>query len=339
VRANFEWKNAHFSYISRMGRMPVILYRRMPITLSPISRRQFVKGSLAAATASLFPRLLQAAPPAIDPHRFILLSDIHIDADPNFSKAETKVFETFAQAAREIIASAAAARPSAVLINGDLTHHQGNPEDYATVIEALKPLRAAGLPLHMTMGNHDNRDNFFKALPRDDRREKTINDHQTLLIETPRANFFILDSLNVVAETPGLIGPKQLAWLKKSLDARPDKPAIVFTHHDPDQRTDEEKKDPEKKLSGLIDTKEFLDLILPRKQVKAYLFGHTHVWGYQQREGIHCINLPPTAWIFKQGPPRGWVDLNLSERGAIFELRSLDTTHPQHGKKLDLKWR
>src|SRR5262249_52491542 len=91
--------------------------------------------------------------------------------------------------------------------------------------------------------------------------------------------------------------------------------------------------------SGLLDTRAFYDIIMPRKQVKAYVFGHTHDWHYAKREDLHLVNLPPTAWLFKQGRVRGWVDLNLTENGATFELHSLDPKHPQHGEKLDLKWR
>jgi len=76
-----------------------------------------------------------------------------------------------------------------------------------------------------------------------------------------------------------------------------------------------------------------------RTQVKALVFGHTHDWHHYERDGVQFVNLPPTAWLFKAGRPRGWVDLNLTETGATFELRSLDTKHPEHGQKLDLKWR
>jgi len=311
----------------------------MPVTLPPISRRRFIAGSLAAgAAAALGPSWSFAAEAAADPHRIALLSDIHIDANRAFAKAQTNVWDNLQQASNEILALTP--QPAAVLINGDLTHHQGNPEDYATLIDALAPLRKGGLTLHMTMGNHDNRTNFWRAaIPPDPARQKALADREVCLIEFQRANVLMLDSLDVTTATPGLIGPAQLAWLTKTLDARPDKPALVFVHHDPDQRTDEEKKDPKKKLSGLADTTAFLDVIRPRKQVKAYVFGHTHDWHYQEHDGVHFVNLPPTAWLFKEGPPRGWVDLHLTEAGATFELRSLDPKHPQHGQKLELTWR
>jgi Icc protein len=311
----------------------------MPISLPPISRRRFLGGSVAGLAAALCPAWLRAAEVAIDPHRFVLLSDIHIDADPKFAKSDTNVWNNLQQASNEILSTCTSVRPSAVLINGDLTHHQGRPEDYATVIKGLMPLRQGGLPLHLSMGNHDQRENFWKALPADDARQNGLDDHQVCIVEAPRANFIMLDSLGVTTATPGILGEKQLAWLTKSLDARPDKPAIVFVHHDPDLRTEEQKKDPKKKLSGLTDTKAFFDIIFPRKQVKAYVFGHTHDWHYLKQDDVHFVNLPPTAWLFKAGKPRGWVDLSLAEDGATFELHSLDPKHPQHGQKLDLKWR
>jgi predicted phosphodiesterase len=312
----------------------------MPITLPPLSRRRFLAGSLAATAAALSPSWLHAANETpVDPHRLILLSDIHIDADRKMAKANTNPWDNFRQATDDLLKTITPTRPAAVLINGDLTHHQGNPEDYVTVLDALAPIRAAGLPLHMTMGNHDNRANFWKALPPDDARDKSIEDRQTLLIQTPRANLLILDSLDKIAQTPGVVGEQQLAWLTKTLDAHPDKPALVFTHHDPDQRTEADRKDPRKKLTGLTDTQALLDILYHRKQVKAHVFGHTHTWTTFTREGLHSVNLPPTAWVFKEDRPQGWTDLRLTESGATFTLNCLNPKHPQHAQVLDLKWR
>ena len=54
----------------------------MPVYLPPTSRRRFLAGSLATAAAVLFRDGLFAADPvAADPHRFALLSDVHIAAD------------------------------------------------------------------------------------------------------------------------------------------------------------------------------------------------------------------------------------------------------------------
>jgi Icc protein len=305
----------------------------MPISLKPISRRNFLKGSLAASATMLAPPWLRAQESKPDPHRFALFSDTHIHVDTAFvhkSKvAETTPWKNFQQVCNEVLALPQ--RPSAVIINGDCACQAGLPGDYMTLVEGLAPLRAANLPIHLALGNHDHRENFWEVLPADEARKRDVEDHHSLFIPAPRANFFILDSLEATEKTPGLVGSKQLAWLASTLDANADKPSIIFVHHNPDQKTE--------KISGIQDTRAFYDVILPRKQVKAYIFGHTHDWKREELEGIHLINLPPVAWIFKEGRPNGWVDLNLQANGATFELRTLDPKHPLNGEKYDLKWR
>lgn len=314
----------------------------MPVTLPPFSRRRFIRGSVTLGAAALLPSGVWGAEAAADPHRFALLSDIHIDGNKKFFKEETFPWDNLQQTIGEVLALSK--QPKAVLINGDLACHGGTREDYATLIEGLAPLRKAGMPIHLSMGNHDTRRNFFAALPPDAARQKELPQRQVCVIEAARANFFMLDSLEITAKSPGSLGAGQLAWLAKALDARKEKPAIVMVHHDPlpDNAGEKVERSPNSETpgpSGLLDTKAFYDVIMPRKQVKAYVYGHTHDWSYSKREDLHLINLPTTAWLFKAGPPRGWVDLNLHENGATFELRSLDVKHPKHGEKLEMKWR
>jgi 3',5'-cyclic AMP phosphodiesterase CpdA len=132
--------------------------------------------------------------------------------------------------------------------------------------------------------------------------------------------------------TPGVLGEKQRQWLIEALDARKDRPAIVVCHHNPQFEV-------VGKASGLVDTAELFAALVPRKQVKAVVFGHTHHWDVQQRDGIHLINLPPVGYIFRAGDPAGWVDVRLAEKGATLELRSLDPAHPAHAKRTELQWR
>jgi hypothetical protein len=170
------------------------------------------------------------------------------------------------------------------------------------------------------------------------------------VVQLPHANLFILDTLDKTDAVPGDVGAAQLAWLAKALDDRPDKPAIVIGHHDPmfvwppkepkPAPTPDGKPPAEKKPSGLLDTVALFKLIEPRKQVKAYVYGHTHAWGVKRHDsGIHLVNLPPTSYVFVPGPPIGWVYASLRPDGVQLELRSLDTKHAAHGQVVDLKWR
>ena len=102
--------------------------------------------------------------------------------------------------------------------------------------------------------------------------------------------------------TPGVLGEAQLAWLAKVLDAQPDKPALVLAHHNPD---------PAAKTTGLTDTAALMDVLLPRKQVKAYFFGHTHCWSLGRQKDLHLVNVPAVAWLFDKTQPRGFITVQL----------------------------
>jgi Icc protein len=141
----------------------------------------------------------------------------------------------------------------------------------------------------------------------------------------------MVDSLEITSKTPGLLGPQQLDWLTRELDARPDKPAIVVVHHNPQFPV---------VTTGLLDTSALMEVLMPRRQVKAVVYGHTHDWHIVQHEsGIHLVNLPPTCYPFKELRPAGWVRCALEPDGAVFELRSLDKKHPEHAQPQTLKWR
>jgi Icc protein len=303
----------------------------MPITLPPLSRRRFLAGSLAASTAILLRQSAYSAQAASNPHHIALLSDVHIHADKAFlHKTKVNMWKNLEQATGEVLALAD--RPAAVIVNGDCAFHQGLPGDYATFIEAMGPFRAAGLPVHCTLGNHDKREVFWKAVAADELRQKEVVDRHITIMPTPRADFIMLDSLTITDKAPGALGEKQLAWLGKTLDARGDKPVILMVHHQPDERE-------LAKRDGLVDTPALMEILLPRKQVKAYIFGHTHDWHHEVREGLHLLNLPPTAWLFKPEKPNGWVDMKLGEGEAAVELRCIDVKHAQHGQRIGMKWR
>jgi len=307
----------------------------MPISLPPISRRRFLAGSLAAGAAALLPDGLRAAQQPADPRRWILLADTHIAENRDQVRRGVKPAEGFVQTRREILALPA--RAAGVLVAGDCVYLEGKPGDYRVLAEEVKPLRQSGLPLHFALGNHDNRGNFSAAfadaLPKPAGGPPVANppvaDKYVALLETPHVNWFLLDSLVKTNHTPGELGKVQLDWLARSLDARADKPAIVLAHHDPDNGLG----------NGLLDTKAFFEVLAPRKQVKAYVFGHTHRWQLSEHYGIHLINLPATAWVFAAAEARGWVDATLTADGINLELHCLDPKHPKHGEKAELKWR
>jgi 3',5'-cyclic AMP phosphodiesterase CpdA len=313
----------------------------MPITLPPISRRRFVAGSLAALGASMLPRTWAFGLDAekADPHRLALLSDTHIAADLATLGRNINMADHLRQAVGEVLKLSPA--PANVLLNGDFAFNSGESADYASGVKLLEPLRKAGMPIHIGLGNHDNRERFLAALPEEAKRPAPLKDTKHVMrLETPHANWVILDSLDVTKQTPGQLGGDQLAWLAKTLDANADKVNLVMVHHNPDLPAPGQATRDKSKPAGIMDTAALFDVLSPRKQAKALIFGHTHRWSHEQRDdGLHLINLPTTAYVFSPEQPSGWTDARLEESGATFELHTLDPKHPWSGQKLNLQWR
>jgi hypothetical protein len=91
---------------------------------------------------------------------------------------------------------------------------------------------------------------------------------------------------------------------------------------------------------GLRDTQELFEVIRPRRQVKAYIYGHTHTWKIEKdQSGLHLINLPPVAYVFHAGDPSGWVHATTREDGLKLQLHCLDKAHKLNGQVTELTWR
>lgn len=295
-----------------------------------ISRREMLAGSLGAGAASLlFHSRLWAADAPVDPNRFVLLADIHISEDRQKVARNTNPYETFQQARQQY--QAVNARPAGLIVAGDCAFNEGQAGDYQRLRELVAPIP---MPVTFAMGNHDHRERFWEAFPEHRAMPAPVADRHVTLIEASNADWFILDSLDKTNSTPGRMGDAQLKWLADQLDRRPDKPALVVAHHYPLP-----KDNPTKITSALLDTIALYDVILPRKRVKAYVFGHSHRWLHAKIDDLHLVNIAALAWLFDLKQPRGWIDAQLEPDGIRLTLQSLDPTHEAHGRPLELAWR
>lgn len=308
----------------------------MPLHLDPFSRRRFLGGS---AVLALSPFLPAPRAEAAETETWALLSDTHIAADTTLkSRQGINMAEHLRKVVGEVLAEKETL--AGVIVDGDCAYNDGQPGDYTAFLEILDPLREAGLPVHFTLGNHDDRGNFSTAIG-EATGESPVAGKRCSVIEAPFANWILLDSLRIVNQVEGEFGAEQLAWIDKLLAAHPDKPTILVGHHYPQVfREDIIPGDEKIKISGLVDSRPFLDVIGKHQGAKAYIYGHSHTWLLKKEEnGIHQINLPPTAYVFNPSMPAGWVRATLSAGGLALELRSLDPAHPQHGEKHQLTWR
>ena len=116
---------------------------------------------------------------------------------------------------------------------------------------------------------------------------------------------------------------------------------ILVGHHYPQEfREDVIPGKKKVKISGLVDSEAFLDLAGKHARVKAYVYGHSHDWGVETSgDGMHRVNLPPTAYVFRPERPNGWVLATVGAEGMKLELRALDRAHAQQGEVRDLGWR
>ena len=309
----------------------------MPIILPPITRRQFIKGSLALGGTAMMASCASVAIAdservGLDPNRVALLADTHISADPNHVYPGTKwpgspvgedehervnMSQCLAEAAKSIIALNP--RPAHLIVNGDCTFSRGTEAEYKEFLRLVEPIRAAGITVHVTIGNHDNRENLWKLLPFLKQEQMGV---QADVIELPHANLVLLDS-----GRKGILGDQQLDWLAKQLDERVDKPALIFGHFNPYPTRGV------RPSKGMRDGAALLQLLAKRKHAKAYFYGHTHEWQNDQRDHLHLINQPAVSYYFGKGHAHGWVDMKLTETSADLELYCINRKHKQHGDR------
>ena len=308
----------------------------MPIILPPITRRQFIKSSVASGGTAMMTSRAPAAADServeLDQTRVALLADTHISADPNHFYPGTKwpgspvkasehegvnMADCLAQTAKSVIALNP--RPAHLIVNGDCALSNGKEAEYKEFFRLVEPIRAAGITVHVTIGNHDNRENLWKLFPFLKKEQMGV---QAGVIELPHANLFLLDS-----GKKGILGDQQLDWLEKQLDERADKPALIFAHFNPYPNRGV------RPIKGMRDGSSLLKLLALRKHAKAYLYGHTHEWQHDRRGHLHLINQPAVSYYFGKGHAHGWVDMKLTETTADLELYCINDKHKQHGDR------
>jgi 3',5'-cyclic AMP phosphodiesterase CpdA len=228
--------------------------------------------------------------------------------------------ESLAQSVREIIALKP--RPANLIINGDCALSRGTRGEYQEFLRLIKPIREAGITVHITIGNHDNRENLWGLLPF--LKKEQVGIHADI-IELPHANLVLLDS-----GRKGILGDKQTDWLTEQLDRRSDKPALIFGHFNPLPTRGV------RPSRGMLEGRALLKLLAQRKHAKAYIHGHTHDWQHSKEDSVQIIGQPPVSYYFGKGHAHGWVDMKLSEKSADLELCCIDSKHTQHGDRIQI---
>ena len=191
--------------------------------------------------------------------RFVHIADLHILADPDRRQYGVDT----AAILRRAIPMLNRLRPDFVVAGGDLSG-DGSEDSYRRLQELLRPLDA---PIHLLMGNHDDRTAFRRvfrphAAPTDDPVDAAF--------EVGGIRFLLLDS-TLPGKGEGALSTDQLRWLDRELNASAERTAWIFLHHQPlpiyirwlDR-------------IGLANPEPFLEVVARHPQVAAVAYGHVH---------------------------------------------------------------
>jgi 3',5'-cyclic AMP phosphodiesterase CpdA len=191
----------------------------------------------------------------------------------------------------------------------------------------LEPV-AAVAPVYVALGNHDDRKNFLQVFRNPPGIHPPIDGKHVTVIEHEIVRVIVLDSLLYTNRVAGLLGRKQREWLAGYLPTVRDRPVVLAFHHPPSDAD-----------GDLLDADRLFALLKPHRQVKAIIYGHSHVWALGKHERIHLINLPTTGYNFRDQDPVGWVEARFWSRGIALTLHALTGNRREDRQTTTLAWR
>lgn len=236
-----------------------------------------------------------------------ILSDVHINRKAQKILHGYNLTDNLVQAVDAIRSHSH--RPSCVVVNGDIAGMKGIEGDYRQFAKLIEPLERDNIPIHVTLGNHDHYGRFASAIPQFVVTNEAAPGRQCMMIETAHANLFILDSSGNPRKGNG-VGSEQVRWMYGALRERADKPAIVFTHHQPEFGWDMDGKS-----GGLYDTAQVWGVIQKHAHVKAWLSGHIHTFKSSDLDGVRMVSLPSTGYDRRSWC--GWAMIELNDEGFV----------------------
>ena len=290
-----------------------------------MDRRNFIRASVGALAGLIGVRTENAfgSGKAQKETKWAFLADTHIPEDISDNYRGFYPYQNLQKTIPQILS----VRPDGVAIAGDLARLEGKVGDYANLKKLLDPI-AEKTQIFMTLGNHDNRENFLGLFKNTPGEKQPVGGKHVLVVKWPSIRLIILDSLFYVNKAPGLLGKAQRQWLKDYLLRCDDTPTILCFHHTLGDND-----------GDLLDVLRLFDLIKPVRKVKAVLYGHSHEYGYSEFEGIHLINLPAMGYNFSDTEPVGWVEARLTAKGGDFTLHVVAGNKDKDGCVTNLTWR
>ena len=277
-------------------------------------------GHLGDLSADKSPRRKKTG--RFDDNLVCIISDLHCNPD---AYQEAKLRRTIT----EILAMNPL--PRNVIALGDLAYLQGKVPEYLRLKEIVAPLEASGIKLTMAMGNHDRRKSFASVFP-EKAAESRMTDRLVFVVETPRADIILLDSLQESSPDPdqgivaGALNDEEKEWLQDTLVSYTEKPVFVTAHH-------------------ALNETGISAMLVDSKTCCGYIHGHLHYW----QPGWFRKNYRPENRIIRSlcVPSTGhWGDigytlLRLEEDHAVASLHQYEFFFPsplEEGKEKPALW-
>jgi predicted phosphodiesterase len=254
-----------------------------------------------------------------------LISDTHVPTDMDWRQAQNQ--QSPVEHLKEVVRQVTESGCEDCIVTGDLARLTGDLGDYKNWKTLMSPIFEK-MSVHVAMGNHDLLKNYYQVFGEPKERIAAVKGKHVLAIEKAGLRFVVLDSHVESNNSLGLLGKVQRQWLERYLDGEDARPVFVFLHH---ALSDED--------TDLLDTDRLLKIILPKRQVKAVFFGHSHCYSHTQIENLEVVNLPATGYSFDANQPIGWMESRFTAKGADLILHAIDGNKALDGQHLTLTWR
>lgn len=215
----------------------------------------------------------------------VQITDTHITAGGRLAYGKVDTHAALAQTVTHINALPQRIGPiDAVVVTGDLTD-LASPEEYAAFRDLTRDLAP---PMFVLPGNHDDRTEMRRAFP-DAGYFSEGDEPLDYSIMIGDLHVVALDS-TVPGKPHGELGTDQMRWLERTLDARPEDPAIVLLHHPPFE-TGIGHMDRQRLMNGAA----LIEVLSARPQVRLVSAGHVHRWISATIDRLACMIAPAPA--------------------------------------------
>ena len=276
-------------------------------------RREFILACAGVATGLAGCQTSTAQKGGFGGETTVLISDLHIGGA---NKALEYTQGRFTKVVDAILAMDPL--PRRVVCFGDIAMTYGLDVDYAVSKPMLKRIEAAGIELHLTMGNHDRRSAFFREWP-EYLANQVVPGRCTRVVDLGGCDLVLLDTLkgtddraeNDMGPVEGTIDGPQLEWFD-SWVAAAKRPFFVGSHQFRDLYIDKPKP-----LMRAAASKWFV----------GWIYGHDHSWcpdvgiaDWGKSRAVPTLALPSTGlW-----GDIGYVVFRTCPGGAVAELHQDD---------------